>query len=67
MIIPLVPPAAANAAVPFAPRFFHVTLGSVVMAPGAVIQVGALPPDFPVAAVQSSMLSLASKITVPTV
>jgi hypothetical protein len=46
-IIPLVPPAAGRAEEAIAPRFFHVTVLSVVVAPTTALQTGTEVPDVP--------------------
>src|SRR5271154_5386581 len=55
MINPLVPPAAASAALGSTPAFSHVTVPSAVRAPAVVPQVGAVPFDVPATATISTL------------
>ena len=45
MIMPLVPPVAAMAAVVIAPTFVHVIVPSVVVPPAVALNVGIVPPE----------------------
>jgi hypothetical protein len=61
MMKPLVPPVADKAALGKAPALTQVTVLSVVVTPGVVLQVGAAPPEVP-ATVAISTLPLLSRM-----
>ena len=62
MIMPLVPPASAKAAVAITPTFVHITVPSTVIPPGVSLNTGTVPPEVP-ANVTNWMLLALSRIS----
>ena len=65
MMMPLVPPAEGNTAVASFPTLVHVSVPSLVVSPGVVLNDGTLPPDVPAADVTTWTLLLLSRILLP--